>query len=205
MTKVFIVDDHASMRESLISAFEKAGDFEVVGDIASAKPALLFCRRLKSDLALLDICTEGNASGLTAAAEIKEELPNVKIVIMTAFGEVSYIPRAKELGADAFIYKSESLCMFIKICRMVMAGKKVFPEPKEIPALDNGSPLTKREMEILRLICRSLTSQEIADQLYISVDTVKYHKRNMLQKTGFKRTIDLAFYLVTNGWINPLY
>lgn len=60
-------------------------------------------------------------------------------------------------------------------------------------------------MEILRLMCKHMTNKEIASELYISEDTVKYHKKNMLAKTGFARSVDLAFYMISNGWINPLY
>lgn len=66
-------------------------------------------------------------------------------------------------------------------------------------------PLTEREMEILRLMCKYMTSKEIADELFITERTVKFHKANMLAKTGFKKSIELAFYMVSNGWINPLH
>ena len=67
------------------------------------------------------------------------------------------------------------------------------------------APLTDREMEILRLLCRHMTNREIASELFISENTVKYHKANMLAKTGFSTAVDLAFYMISNGWINPLY
>lgn len=60
-------------------------------------------------------------------------------------------------------------------------------------------------MQILRLICKHMTNKEIADELFITEHTVKYHKSNMLAKTGFNRTVDLAFYIISNGLINPLY
>lgn len=81
----------------------------------------------------------------------------------------------------------------------------MFPGIEKIPMPKGEAPLTDREMEVLRLICRHLTSKEIAEELFISVDTVKYHKSNMLQKTGFSKAVDLAFYMITNGWINPRF
>ncbi|NLB23335.1 MAG: response regulator transcription factor [Clostridium sp.] len=65
--------------------------------------------------------------------------------------------------------------------------------------------MTEREMEVLRLACKHMTNKEIAEELFISEHTVKYHKANMLAKTGFKKTVDLAFYMISNGFINPLY
>ena len=86
-----------------------------------------------------------------------------------------------------------------------MRGETYFPEAKTIPMLVGEAPLTEREMEVLRLMCKHLTSREIAEELFISENTVKYHKSNMLAKTGFSKAVDLAFYMISNGWINPLY
>ncbi|MEA4911955.1 MAG: response regulator transcription factor [Oscillospiraceae bacterium] len=205
MTGVFIVDDHESMRETLSRAFSDAGDFMVVGETPSAALALAYCEKLRPDLVLMDVCTEGNASGLAATREIRDKLPEVKVVVMTAFNEISYLPRAKEAGANGFVYKSRSLAFFLETARAVMNGESVFPQAKTIPMPTGEAPLTDREMEILRLLCRHMTNKEIGAELFISENTVKYHKANMLAKTGFDSAVDLAFYMITNGWINPLY
>ena len=205
MTKVLIVEDHASMRESLTMALSGAGDFQVVGEVPNADYALDFCERLRPDLGLMDVCTEGGASGLKAVGAIRERYAEMKIIVMTAFDEITYIPRAKAAGANGFVYKSRSLSYFLDVAREVMAGGSSFPEPKTIPMPQGEAPLTDREMEILRLICKHMTSKEIAEELYISENTVKYHKANMLGKTGFSKAVDLAFYMISNGWINPLY
>lgn len=205
MTKVLIVDDHESMRETLSNTLTQLEGFEVVGEIASAGYAALYCEKLRPDLVLMDVCTEGNASGLAATKEIRQRFPEIKIIVMTAFDEISYVPRAKEAGAHAFVYKSRSLAFFAETAQGVMNGESCFPEPKTITLPTGEAPLTEREMEILRLLCRHMTNKEIGAELYISENTVKYHKANMLAKTGFDNAVDLAFYMITNGWINPLY
>ena len=205
MYKILIVDDHESMRESLAKAFSETQDFSVVGGIASAAFAEAYCRKLRPDLVIMDICTEGGASGLLAVEAIRQSCPESKIIVMTAFDEISYIPRAKEAGAHAFVYKSRSLEYFFQVAQGVLNGEKHFPEPKKIPMPLGEAPLTEREMEVLRLLCQHKTNKEIAAQLFISENTVKYHKANMLAKTGFSKAIDLAFYMISNGWINPLY
>lgn len=205
MTRVLIVDDHASMRETLAKTLSELDGFSVVGEVASAAYAWLYCERLKPDLVLMDVCTEGNASGLTATEEIRKKAPEIKIIVMTAFDEVSYVPRAKAAGAHAFVYKSRSLAFFAEVAQNVMEGQGYFPEPKTIPMPKGEAPLTEREMEILRLLCRHMTNREIGAELFISENTVKYHKANMLAKTGFSTAVDLAFYMISNGWINPLY
>ena len=205
MTNVLIVEDHVSMRESLTTALTAAGDFSVVGEVPNADYALDFCKHLHPELVLMDVCTDGGASGLKAVKAIRKTDPEVKIIVMTAFDEITYIPRARAAGANGFIYKSRSLHDFLEVARTVMAGDSSFPEPRTIPMPQGEAPLTDREMEVLRLMCRHMTNKEIAQELFISENTVKYHKMNMLGKTGFSKAVDLAFYMISNGWINPLY
>ena len=205
MTNVLIVEDHVSMRESLTTALTAAGDFSVVGEVPNADYALDFCKHLHPELVLMDVCTEGGASGLKAVEAIRKTDPEVKIIVMTAFDEITYIPRARAAGANGFVYKSRSLHDFLEVARTVMSGGSSFPEPRTIPMPQGEAPLTDREMEVLRLMCRHMTNKEIAQELFISENTVKYHKMNMLGKTGFSKAVDLAFYMISNGWINPLY
>ncbi len=205
MTRVLIVDDHESMRESLAAAFTAHGDFSVVGETASADFAAAYCEKLHPDLVLMDVCTQGAASGLKAAQTLRQADPQLKIIVMTGFDEISYIPRARTAGANGFVYKSSSLSFFLEVAEKVMSGGSYFPEPKTIPVPQGEAPLTERELEVLRLMCKHMTTREIAEELSISENTVKFHKANMLAKTGFSKAVDLAFYMISNGWINPLY
>lgn len=205
MNRVLIVDDHESMSDSIFQALKTTNEFIVVGSLKSALHADIYCMKLKPDLIFMDVCTEGEASGLEATKVIRKRYPDIKIIVMSGFDEVTYSPRAKEAGAHAFIYKSKSLDYFIEVAKGVMEGKHYFPEEKIIPIYIGEEPLTEREMEILRLVCKHMTNKEIADELFISEHTVKYHKSNMLAKTGFKKTVDLAFHMISKGLINPLY
>ena len=205
MHSVLIVDDHESMCEALEHVLSGSGDFTVTGKIANADLAELFCEKLTPDLVFMDICTEGNASGLNAIKTLREKFPALKIIAMSGFSEISYAPRAKENGAHAFIPKTKSLDFFVDAASEVMRGGAWFPEPKRFPLLKDNVTLTRREMEILRLLCRHMNTSEIAAELFISISAVKFHKQNLLRKTGFPTTADLAFSVITNGWINPLF
>ncbi|MDY0235952.1 MAG: response regulator transcription factor [Gudongella sp.] len=205
MDKVLIVDDHESMCDSLFNALTGTDNFLVVGSLKNALHAELYCMKLKPDLVLMDVCTEGGASGLDATKEIRKKHPHIKVIVMSGFDEITYAPRAREAGAHAFIYKSKSLDYFVEVAKGVMEGKLYFPEPKIIATTRGEAPLSEREMEVLRLMCKHMTNKEIAEELFISEHTVKYHKSNMLAKTGFDKAIDLAFYMIANGLINPLY
>ncbi|MCL2105518.1 MAG: response regulator transcription factor [Oscillospiraceae bacterium] len=205
MHKVLIIDDHEFICDSLSHALTGTGIFTVAGMLPSAAGAALYCERLRPDLVLMDVCTEGGVSGLDAAKALREKFPGVKVIVMSGFDEITYAPRAKEAGAHAFVLKSKSLGFFMEVARNVMQGETYFPEAKTIPMPMGEAPLTRRELEVLRLICKHLSSKDIAEELFISESTVKYHKINMLAKTGFKKTVDLAFHMISNGWINPLY
>ena len=205
LIKVLIVDDHESMRNSLEQEFCTDNGFKVVGSIANAADAELFCASVKPVLVITDVCTENGASGLDAAALIRQKHPAIKIIVTSGFDEITYLPRAKELGAHAFICKTQSLSHYREIAKRVLDGETIFTEPKSIPLPMGEAPLTGRELEVLRLMCKNLTSEEIAKELFISLGTVKYHKANMLAKTGFKKAVELAFYVISNGWINPNY
>jgi len=203
--KVLIVDDHESMCDSLSITLERTGSFSVVGKLSRADHAELYCEKLRPDLIFMDVCTEDGASGLEATKKIRQRFPEIKIIVMTGFDEITYAPRAKEAGAHAFVFKSKSLDYFSQVALGVIEGKTFYPEAKVIPMPMGEAPLTEREMEVLRLLCKHMTGKEIAEELYISENTVKYHKANMLAKTGFKKAVDLAFYMISKGWINPQY
>ena len=205
MIKVLVVDDHESMCDSLRYTLENAGGFSVVGNLQRADLTDIYCDRLKPDLIFMDVCTEEGASGLEATKLIRQKFPQIKIVVMSGFDEITYAPRAKEAGAHAFVFKSKSLDFFAEVALGVMEGKTFWPEARTIPMPMGEAPLTERELEVLRLMCKHMTSKEIAEELYISENTVKYHKKNMLGKTGFNSAVDLAFYMVSTGWINPRY
>lgn len=203
MIRIGIVDDHQSIREAYQKAIEESGEFRVAGSMSSAALADLWCKEYRPDILLMDICTEDGASGLDATRRVKETSPRVKVIVMTGFEEISYIPRAKEAGADAFVYKSKSFDYLLQVMRRVLAGETSFPEPRTIPVPKGEAPLTEREMEILRLLCKNRSRSEIAETLYISESTVKRHIRHMMEKTGMNSTVSLAVYMVSGGWINP--
>jgi len=205
MYKALIIDDHESVCDSLAYALAGTDAFEVVGKLPSAANACAYCQKFRPDLVLMDVCTEGGASGLDAAGAVREAFPDIKVIVMSGFDEVTYVPRAKEAGAHAFLFKSSNLNSFAEAALGVMRGETYFPEAKAIPLPTGEAPLTRREQEVLHLMCRCLSNREIAEELCVSVDTVKYHKANMLAKTGFSKTVDLVVYVVSNGWINPLF
>ncbi|MGI5900027.1 MAG: response regulator transcription factor [Christensenellales bacterium] len=205
MIKILIVDDHTAIRDSFRHALEACDDMEVLDDIADASLALIFCRSLSPDVVLMDVCTAGGASGLKAAQQLKAQMPHIKVIVMTGFDEITYMPRAKESGADAFVEKSMSLPFFIQVIRDVASGGSYFPKRKSIPVQRGESPLTEREIQVLKMVCQGLSRVQIAQEMCISENTVYRHIQNITGKMGFERTSELVAHVVLNGWLNPKY
>ncbi len=202
MIKVFIVDDHKSVLDSFSNIIETQEDMEFIGSASETKTAMLMCKELKPDVVLTDISMEHSKSGIVLAEKIKFEFPHIKVIVMSGFDEISYIPEAKKAGADAFLSKSKAIDDFVDMIRAVMQGEGTFPEVVQIPTASGEAPYTERELEMLRLLCRSYSRKEIADEMNIAEGTVKRHIENMLLKSGCKSSMELAVYVVGNGWIS---
>ena len=123
MTKVLVVDDHESMRESLERLFNESGDFCVVGGISCADHAVRMCGELSPDIVFMDVCTEGGASGLRATKEVRDAFPDIKVIVMTAFDEISYAPRAKE--AQPLRVRADRARRYV--------GRRVLPRAEDHP------------------------------------------------------------------------
>ena len=205
LKKVLIVDDHESMRNLLEREFSPARGFTVVASIGNAADAVAFCALSTPDMVIMDVCTENGTSGLDAAEKILKRFPGIKVIVNSGFDEITYMPRAKEIGAHGFVYKSKGIVHYLEVARRVLDGEYVFPQPKTIPLPQGETPFTDREMEVLLRMCKSLTVQQIAEELDISPKTVNRHIENMKQKSGLKSTIALVTYVLSNGWINPNY
>ncbi len=202
MIKVFIVDDHKSVLDAFSNIIACEEDMEFVGSASEISSAIPLCKQLKPDVVLSDISMEHNSSGIILAEKLKLELSHIKVILMSGFDEISYIPGAKNAGADAFLSKSKPIHHFVDVIRAVMNGEKIFPEDVKIPTVSGEPPLTQRELEILRLLCQSYSRKEIADEMNIAPGTVKRHIENMLLKSGCKSTVELVVYVVGNGWMS---
>ncbi len=202
MIRVFIVDDHKSVLDSFRNIVQSTDDMEYVGSSSDVKSVIGFCKEVRPDVVLTDVSMEKSDSGITLTEKLKFEFPDIKVIVMSGFDEISYIPKAKEAGADAFLSKSSKIDDFVDMIRAVMQGNGSFPESVQIPTAMGEAPFTDRELEILRMICHSYTRKEIAEEIHIAEGTVKRHIENMLTKSNLKSTMDLVLYVVGNGWIS---
>ena len=201
MIRIVLVEDQAMLRESLAIAINVQGDMQIVATLAKATDALDTVKSHDPDLVLMDVCTEDDASGIAAAAEIKRELPDVRVVVMTGIPEITFIEQARAAGADSFVYKNVSTAELLAILRSTMEGYSTFPAAQlgdeTLEALDD------EEIEILRLVCENKSRREIANELFLSEGTVKRRISTILAKTGYDSIMKLAVHAVSDGYIVP--
>lgn len=210
MMRVLIVDDHALVRSGIASLLT-ANDIEVVGEAGNGLEAIEEARRLKPDIILMDIKMPG-CSGLEATRMIKEEMPQSKIVMVTAFDDDEDLFEAMKSGAVGYILKNVKAKDFIDLLSSVMRGEvavspwiaskmveELFRNPNRLEGKKTDSDLTKKEEEVLKLVADGSTNKEIASKLDISDNTVKYHLRNIMEKLHLKNRAQMAVYATKRG------
>ena len=192
--RVLVVEDQTMPRQLFKLLVDAAEDFELAAAIDSAELADVYCLRNGVDLVLMDVITRGRCSGLEAAARIKRQSPQVKIIVVTSMPECSYIDRARSAGVESFWYKDASEESILELMRRTMAGESVYPDaPPELFLGDaSSSRFTDRELMVLREMTGGYTNTEIGEHLHMSVVSVKTHILNMLNKTGFRNRTELA-------------
>lgn len=202
MIEIVIVEDQTMLRDSLAQTIDAQDDMKVVSAIADAALALDEVEKTGATCALLDVCTENDASGIVAARHIKEACPEVRVVIMTGMPEITFIEQAHAVGVDSFVYKNMGTSDLLGIIRSTMEGYSTFPRAQQSIFSDTAA-LTDIEIDILRLVCETKTRKEIAQELYLSEGTVKRHISDILAKTGYDSILRLAVHAVSSGLIVP--
>lgn len=203
MFKIIVIDDHILLRDMIVDTLNAEDDLEVVGLSDDAKDALELCKKLCPDVLLMDICTANNSNGIFFAKTIKENFSNIRIIIMTGVLDVNFVNEAKEAGIESFIYKSISKDSLISTVKNTANGYSIYPNSIYKKNFHNSflSKLTDKEMQILKLYCKLLDKDEIAETLAISPRTLKSHIHSIYEKTGFNNLSKLAIYCVSNGLI----
>jgi len=201
--KVLIVDDDPFARQLLGMFISQSENYELTGTLISAALAEASVANRNVDLILMDVCTAMNANGIDAAEAIKKKYPDIKIIVITSQPEYSYITRARAVGVDSFWYKTVVEEEFFTLLDRTMAGERIFPDTT--PTLNIGIALsvefTESELKVLRLLVAGERDQDIAEELGISVNTVKTHLRSMLDKTGLRSRTALAVRVRDAGFV----
>ena len=204
--RIALVDDHALFRTGLRGLLEHSIDCRVVAKAGSGEEFLELLPDLEADLVFMDFSMAG-LDGAQTTEQALARRPDLRIITLSMFGEESYYSRMVKAGARGFLLKDSSIDEVIEAIETVMSGGNYFS-----PALlqnisrnlhshldESEELISQREHEILVAICRGLSNQEIADELFISKRTVDKHRANILEKTGCKNTAALVVYAIRNG------
>lgn len=189
-----IVEDQQMPRQLFEIFIQGSENYTHLASISNAEMAIDICRTRSVDLILMDVMTEYNNSGLLAAERIKEEFPRIKIIIVTSMPECSWLDKAKKIGVDSFWYKDGDKESILSVMDRTMAGENIYPltTPEVFIGQCSNHDFTDRELEVLRELISGDSNTEIADRLYMTPGTVKWHIKNLLQKTGFHTRTELA-------------
>lgn len=194
MFRILLVDDSRQSRYYIQGLIAEESEYEIIASIESAANAELYCVKHSVDMILMDVCTADNASGLMAAKQLKKKYPGIQIIIITSLPEYSFMKKAMEAGCEGFWYKEYGDAELLDVMQRVRSGERVYPERAPVvPIGDAYSPdFSERELEIIRLLSEGYSRQEIADRLFISPRTVRFHIDSMKEKTGYEDTMQLV-------------
>ena len=194
MMKIFIVDDHPMVIEGLRNMLTQMTDVEVCGHAANAASCFGYFVSNDADVVLLDISLP-DQSGMDVCKYLLKRKPHLKIIALTNHEQLTYLQGMKDAGAKGYLLKNASSSEIEGALERVMEGRESWlghPDVKETYASQNDLFLTRREMEVLRLIAAGMTNQEIADKLFVSASTIDSHRKNLIAKLQVKNTAALV-------------
>ncbi|WP_328896160.1 response regulator transcription factor [Streptomyces sp. NBC_00236] len=201
MIRLLLAEDQSMVREALAALLGLEPDIEVVAQVARGDEVLAAAREHYVDVALLDIEMPG-MTGIEATAELRRDLPGVKVVVVTTFGRPGYLRRAMESGADAFLVKDAPASQLAEAVRKVLAGERVIDPTLAAAALaDGASPLTERERDVLRTAADGSTNAEIAAALHLSQGTVRNYLSMAIQKMAARNRAEAVRMAREKGWL----
>lgn len=215
--KILLVDDHKLIRDALKSYMEDDDEFEIVEEAGNGQEALILLKTVKVDVVMLDISMPV-MDGIVCAQEISTLYPDIKVLALSMMNDNQFIKQMLAASALGYILKNSGEEEIKKALRKVYAGESYYSAEVAETVMQNmmkggikrsnklvvDLPLTSREEEVLHLIIKEYTNQEIADELFISPRTVDAHKRNLLEKTGSKNIAGLVLYAIEKNLFEDL-
>ena len=205
-TKIFIVDDHQMIIEGLKSLLQNAENIELVGSATSAERCLQFLKMSTCDVILMDINLP-DTNGIELCEIVTTKYPTIKVIALSTFTQGTYVRKMIESGATGYLLKNADNHEILKAIEIVFKGNKYLTLEAEKSLryenelLNKLPKLTKRENEVLVLIAEGLTNAQISEKLFISIDTVDSHRKNLYSKLNVNNTAMLIKFANENGLI----
>jgi two-component system response regulator DesR len=201
MIRVLIAEDQGMVRGALKALLAMEGDIEIVAETDRADEVLALALRTSPDVALLDIEMPGG-DGITAAGQLRNQLPTCRTLILTTFGRPGFLRRAMESGASGFMLKDAPAHELAVAIRRTMAGERVVDPGMAAAALSSGtSPLSEREREVLVAGQNGASIADIARTLFLSEGTVRNYLSSAIQKLEVSNRTEAARVAEDQGWL----
>ncbi|HPB01633.1 Transcriptional regulatory protein DegU [anaerobic digester metagenome] len=206
--RLIIADDHEIFRKGLRIILNELDEVKVIAEAQNGNEVFEILKHQKADLILMDIRMPV-MDGIEATRKMTEKYPEVKVIALTMFEEISYFNQMIEAGAQGFLLKKTNKDELQRAINLVMEGENYFSEEfisnvnrNQRPASRiAGIELTDREQEVLELICKGMSNAEISKFLGVSARTVDGHRAHLLEKTGAKNSPHLVMFAIKNGLI----
>lgn len=206
--RLIIADDHEIFRKGLRIILNELDEVKVIAEAQNGNEVFEILKHQKADLILMDIRMPV-MDGIEATRKMTEKYPEVKVIALTMFEEISYFNQMIEAGAQGFLLKKTNKDELQRAINLVMEGENYFSEEfisnvnrTQRPASRiAGIELTDREQEVLELICKGMSNAEISKFLGVSARTVDGHRAHLLEKTGAKNSPHLVMFAIKNGLI----
>jgi DNA-binding NarL/FixJ family response regulator len=202
---IVLADDHVMFREGIRKIIERIEDTVIIGEVNDGLELLELLKKSCPNLVVLDISMP-NLRGLEAIREIKKYYPQVKVLVLTMHRKKEFIRQALADGADGFLLKEDPSGELIRAVQAIKKGEKYLSRLisddliKLTLEFDQNDTLTSREREVLILLAEGRKSQEIANALFISVNTVRRHRYNIMEKLNINNLADLVKYAISQNY-----
>jgi len=202
---IVLADDHVMFREGIRKIIERIEETVIIGEVNDGLELLELLKKSCPNLVVLDISMP-NLRGLEAIREIKKYYPQVKILVLTMHRKKEFIRQALADGADGFLLKEDPSGELIRAVQALKKGEKYLSRliSDDLIRLtlefDQNDTLTSREKEVLILLVEGKKSQEIANALFISVNTVRRHRYNIMEKLNINNLADLVKYAISQNY-----
>jgi DNA-binding NarL/FixJ family response regulator len=207
MIKLILVDDHKIFRESLKKLLVSEKIANVVAEASNGNEFMQALEKTKPDLVLMDIQMPG-MDGVEATQKALAKYPDLLILTLSSFGDEKYYFKMVEAGAKGFVLKNSGINELERAIEEVVEGNTWFSnELLQKVIISISKPpikefeISEREQDVLKLICEGCTNDQIAEKLFLSSDTIKWHRNNLLSKTGCNNTASLVMYSIRSKLI----